>query len=300
MFVFGDSFSETYFDLFGPLPSEANSLGNSNNTKPIWVDYLTSQYLKSPPRIYSLARGGSVIDSQLVKNTFGTSLTHQIHADFLPLYASSSPTVHWDSSNTLFTIWLGINDMVLAADASLRAPLDAIFASYRASLETLYDAGARNFLLMNVPPIHHVYEMKYDTKPLKSDIHWFNKHLLQLRQDFMRAHSADPEPITTALYFDVHELWTQVIVVPQSFPQTRQLKETKKYCLAYLLDETPGDGEDVYDESCKGRLSEYFWQNLHVTAKVHEVTAAILADDCLGGGGGGGAELGRRPKGYCS
>lgn len=294
-FVFGDSFSETNFDIYGEQPSDTRPLGNSNNKKPVWVDYLSSKYTTPSLRTFNFARGGSVIDGQLVQNTVGTSLDHQIHRDFLPLYSSANPTptpsspvaAHWAANTTLFTLWFGINDVVLSADASIHAPLDAIFTSYRASLEALHLGGARNFLFLNVPPVHHVYKMKYDTADLQADIHWFNKRLLLLRQDFLRAHA---DTVQAALYLDVHELWTQVISAPQSFALTRELMNTKTYCLAYLLDDTQGEGADVFDESCKWPLSSYFWQNLHVTAKVQEITAATLVADCLG----------TTPKGYCS
>jgi len=288
-FIFGDSFSDTEFDIYAEQPNDIHLLGNRHNIKPIWVDYLVS---KTPFHTLNFARGGSVVDSKLVKNTFGTSLHHQITNDFLPLYTnstnSSRPAPPWDPSTTLFTFWFGINDVVLSADASIHAPLDSIMTSYRASLETLYSAGARNFLFLNVPPIHHVYNTKYDITDMKTDIYRFNKRLLSLRSDFMRDHAAD---ITSALYLDIHELWTQAITAPISFEETKDIMNTKSYCLAYLLDQTPGDGGNVFDNGCEWPLNQYFWQNLHVTSKVHELTASVMWADCLEEG---------LPRRYCS
>jgi len=293
-FIFGDSFSSTEFDIYGEQPNDPYPLGNSHNVKPVWVDYLTSKHhsQQSPLYTINLAREGSVVDQQLVKNTIGTSLHHQITNDFLPLYTNSTNSSRiaapWNPSTTLFTFWFGINDIVLSSDASVHAPLDSIMASYRASLEYLHDAGVRNFLFLNVPPIHHVYTTNYDTTDMKTDIYRFNKRLLSLRSDFMRDHATD---ITSALYLDVHELWTQAIKTPTAFEETKDIMNTQSYCLAYLLDQTPGDGANVLDKGCEWPLDQYFWQNLHVTSRVHELTAAVMWADCLEEG---------MPRGYCS
>jgi len=292
-FIFGDSFSDTEFDIYGEQPNDIHLLGNSHNVKPVWVDYLTSKYhTQSPLHTLNFARGGSVVDSKLVKNTIGTSLYHQIRNDFIPLYTntinSSRLAAPWDPSTTLFTVWFGINDVVLSSDAAIHAPLDSIMTSYRVSLETLYNAGARNFLFLNVPPIHHVYDTKYDTTDMKTDIYRFNKRLLTLRLEFMRDHAVD---ITSALYLDIHELWTQAIKTPNAFEETKDVMNTQSYCLAYLLDQTPGDGENVFDKGCEWPLKQYFWQNLHVTSRVHELTAAVMWSDCLEEG---------MPRRYCS
>lgn len=120
---------------------------------------------------------------------------------------------------------------------------------------------------------------------MRSDIESFNARLLSLRMHFQRAH-----PEISMWLFDVHELYHQVIRNPTAYEQTAQLRNVTDVCGDYLMDNTAGD---VYAADCKFPLSQYFWQNLHTTPAVHNLTAALIAQDCLG-------PKETSPSGYCS
>jgi hypothetical protein len=100
------------------LPAVGNPLGNP--TYPgwtatggeNWVDYVTTQYNKSLVLTYNYAYGGATIDAALVPPYTSTvkSLTDQVN-QFLSGAGKKPAATPWTSSNSLFSIWIGINDI---------------------------------------------------------------------------------------------------------------------------------------------------------------------------------------------
>ncbi|KAK2464398.1 hypothetical protein APHAL10511_003546 [Amanita phalloides] len=117
-FSLGDSYTATGFDPSGILPSIGNPLGNppypgSTATRGAnWVDYLTTTYNESLIFTYNLAYGGATIDSKLVKPYLPTvkSLTDQVN-EYMASFSDHPASVPWKTRNTLFSIWIGINDI---------------------------------------------------------------------------------------------------------------------------------------------------------------------------------------------
>ena len=77
-----------------------------------WVDAVTTAYNKSLILTYNLAHSGATIDANLVKPYTATvkSLTDQVN-QFLTSYADEPASAPWSSENTLFSVWIGINDI---------------------------------------------------------------------------------------------------------------------------------------------------------------------------------------------
>ena len=69
-------------------------------------------YNKSLILTYNLAYGGATIDANLVKPYLPTvkSLTDQVN-QFLDSYADKPASAPWSGENTLFSVWIGINDI---------------------------------------------------------------------------------------------------------------------------------------------------------------------------------------------
>lgn len=69
-------------------------------------------YNKSLVLTYNLAFGGATIDSKLVTPYVPTvkSLTDQVN-QFLATYSEKPASAPWRSENTLFSVWIGINDI---------------------------------------------------------------------------------------------------------------------------------------------------------------------------------------------
>jgi len=160
-FSFGDSYSQTGFNVTGTLPSAGNPLGNppypgyTATGGPNYVDFVTVQYNKSLILNYNFAYGGATIDASLVTPYEPTvlSLTDQVN-EYLNSIASKPASTHWTSSDTLFSIWIGINDIGNSYYAGGGSAFNTeLMDAYFALVQKLYTSGARNFLFINVPPI---------------------------------------------------------------------------------------------------------------------------------------------------
>lgn len=113
---------------------------------------------------------------------------HQVSDDFLPTYGNAS-SGNWSAGTTLFIAFFGVNDVNLVLPIkNSSAYLDKIFVSYGESIEKvcrellqdldivdffcvkLYKAGARNFLLLDEPPMDLAPKALPGLKPLIADV----------------------------------------------------------------------------------------------------------------------------------
>ena len=77
-----------------------------------WVDVDTMVYNKSLVLTYNYAYGGATINASLVQPYEPTvlSLIDQVN-EFMGQAASKPAFAPWTSSNALFSVWIGINDI---------------------------------------------------------------------------------------------------------------------------------------------------------------------------------------------
>lgn len=72
--------------------------------------------------------------------------------EFSDSIASHPSTTPWTSDNTLFGVWMGVNDVGNTYyESNVTDILDAVMVKYFEQLQILYDAGGRNFVLLSVP-----------------------------------------------------------------------------------------------------------------------------------------------------
>ncbi|KAM7199128.1 putative endoglucanase type F [Rhypophila sp. PSN 637] len=167
--AFGDSYSQTGFNINSTKPSASNPLGNpplpgwTASGGYNWIGFLASpnhNFSSSNPNTplltYNFAYGGATTDASLVTPYAPTVLSFidQV-AQFSGSIASKPNYAPWTSENTLFGVWIGVNDVGnswwLADYDQL---VERIMDSYFGQIRVLYEAGARKFLVLSVPPIH--------------------------------------------------------------------------------------------------------------------------------------------------
>ncbi|KAH8800373.1 hypothetical protein F5884DRAFT_891306 [Xylogone sp. PMI_703] len=292
-FVSGDSYTTTTFNFTTsrpPSPSQplgtfpgATSADGEN-----WVDYLTVTYNASLFLSYNLAFGGATLDGGLVPTNPSTilSVKQQITGEFIPGYVSprSAPSApNWAGRNTLFLIFIGINDVgnTYTRGTSFTTSLnEQIFSEYAGLVTQLYSVGARNFVFLNVPTIDRspgtvargaaIAEME------KVDIVQWNQMLVKLA-DATKANHSD----TNVWVFDNNALFTEVLNNKDTFPETAGLKNITDFCAAY---ENGTPTPDFFDTSCGVPVNEYFWLNsLHIRPPMHQVIAQVLSRELLAG-----------------
>ncbi|KIK60905.1 carbohydrate esterase family 16 protein, partial [Collybiopsis luxurians FD-317 M1] len=194
----GDSYTQTAFNPSSTPPQIGQPLGNppypggTTTGGPNWIDFETTAYNESLILTWNYAYGGATIDASLAPPYTPTvlSLTDQVN-EFLNGTAARPASAPWTSANSLFSIWIGINDLSWSwwqtgdRDAYDDTLLDAEFAL----VQKLYNVGARNFLFINVPPVERSpYFMSLDPNNQTSSIlhaliQDFNTKLAQRAQD---------------------------------------------------------------------------------------------------------------------
>lgn len=140
-------------------PSASNPLGNpaypgwTASGGANWVGYLAKEYNASLLYSYNFAYGGATVNASLVKPYQSTvkSFIDQV-GQFSSSIASHPSYAPWTAENSLFAIWLGVNDVGNSYyQEDVQTLLPKIMDSYFGQVQILYNAGARNFALLNVP-----------------------------------------------------------------------------------------------------------------------------------------------------
>lgn len=284
-FIFGDSYTSTGFNDTLTQPSAGNPYGNpmypgyTSSDGPNWIDYLTVQYNASLLLTYNLAYGGATVDSNLVAPYEPTvlSMVQQVEDEYVPNYSGSPAIAPWVSNDTLFAVFIGINDVTNSYYEGVPATTTIntqVFQVYSSLVQTMYDSGARNFLFLNVPPEEKspLLKAKGATAVAQeaADLAAFNTGIANLASTLKSNHTD-----TNVFTFDTNALFNHVLGDPNSFSQTSIYKNMTDYCVAY---ENGTSAMDTLDPSCGIPVNEYFWLNtLHVTYPMHEVLAQEVA-----------------------
>jgi len=243
LFVFGDSYTQTGFDINGTQPSASNPFGNpaypgyTSSNGPNWVGFLSTTYNASDLLTYNMAYGGATVDSDLVTPYAPTviSMKNQVRTEFLPVYGSHPTNAPWTSSSSLFAFFIGINDIGNSWWLNNATLYDTIFSVYADLLNDVYETGARNFLFLSVPPVNLApltlnqddggYAVENEGKVI---LDW-NKRLREMVDTFQANHTG-----TKVFVHDTWGLFSKVIEDPASYEQTAGLKNVTGYCAAYM------------------------------------------------------------------
>ncbi|KAL0572462.1 hypothetical protein V5O48_009502 [Marasmius crinis-equi] len=237
-FSFGDSYTQTGFDISSTLPTAGNPFGNppypgwTSSGGPNWVGYDTVTYNKSLLLTYNFAYGGATIDANLVVpyDPSVKSLTDQINS-FVSWNSGAGKSV-WNSANTLFSIWIGINDL---GNSYYQSGDRSAFS------DTLLNAEFALVQKLMVP------QGTTATTLLGSVINTFNSKLAAKASSFASAHSG----VKTYIY-DSYAGFSKILDNPQAY--------------GFRDNTTYGDAADL------------FWYNdLHPTQYVHKYIAQDVA-----------------------
>ncbi|KAI4845835.1 hypothetical protein E4T44_05406 [Aureobasidium sp. EXF-8845] len=281
IFAFGDSYTTTGFNVSLTQPGPGNPLGNptypgyTSSNGPNYIDYLTTTYNKSFIETVNLAFGGAPVDSTLVAPYLPTvlSVKEQVQKEYLPIYASHFSPVPWTSDDTLFTIFIGINDIGNSYASQNATLLPTIFTEFSGLVDQLYTSGARNFLFLNVPPVDQSPLTKSAGSSAQAleanDIADWNNRVNSLSKSLTKKHND-----ATSFVFNTHKVFSRVIEHPCAYPQTCPYKNTTEFCTAYQ-NGTPTPIS--FDPECGVPVDEYLWLNsLHPTFRMHEAIAAQI------------------------
>lgn len=87
--------------------------GDTNAGGPVWVDFDTTVYNASLVLTYNYAYGGATIDATIVPPPQGPSIRSLVDQvdEFMGGPAGRPASAPWTSSDALFSVWIGINDI---------------------------------------------------------------------------------------------------------------------------------------------------------------------------------------------
>ncbi|KAL8916980.1 MAG: hypothetical protein Q9208_008235 [Pyrenodesmia sp. 3 TL-2023] len=333
LFVFGASYTATGFHWLEEQPSPQHPLGNhlrgtTSSNGPNFITYLTTTFNASQILTYNFAYPGAQLDydataAHKTEPMPRNDMKAQVNHGFEPSYTRRlhPPYATWSGGSTLFISFFGINDIQAYYDrhhpfspVAAAETTDRAMASYAARLDTLYRTGARNFLLVNSPPMDQMPFFTLNATrtgygpdsltpairaarraAVKETVALWNARFPSLVAGFKQQH-----PDATLFWYDAHALFSDMLSQPavtDGYTGTyglRPITHLTRSCEWYT--KLDGKGNDMYlgaddldDPRCGGSVGSYFWLNgLHVTWPVHKVMAGRMAEGLRRGGAVGG------------
>ncbi|KAG2150694.1 carbohydrate esterase family 16 protein [Suillus bovinus] len=276
LFVFGDSYSADGYDVSAGINSQVPGYTSSNGQN--WVQFLTGTYNQKAVKTFDLAYGGATIDAALVPAYQSTvrSVVDQV-AQFNEYLAPKPAGAKWDSTNSLFAVWIGINDIGNSeswTNITQAKFYGTLMNRLFSQVEDLYSKGARSFLFLTVPPMNraplYIEQGHQAAAKIGINIAEYNKQLTQSVRTFKSKHpdvdtvTVDTQPIFNVLL----DNW-----------QTFGFVNFTGYCKAY----ENGTPTATYQVEGCAPVSNYFWLNsLHPLFTVHNILAQSISS-ALGG-----------------
>jgi len=187
-------------------------------------------YMKRPLLVYDYAKGGDTV----------TGVRHQIQSKFLPNVGQKPDWASWSSDKSLFITWIGINDCAFSREHA--SNLKSLFSVQ----EELYDSGARNFLFIDVPPIHRspaVPKHREDSTAFDN----FNSGLNEAASTFATKH-----PEITVMLFSASATFNSFLDNPEDY--------------------------GFRDRDCRRAGGRIWVDSLHPTSAVHDCVAKDLTE----------------------
>ncbi|KAH6892377.1 hypothetical protein B0T10DRAFT_605130 [Thelonectria olida] len=201
LITFGDSYSQTGFDVNGEHPSATNPIGNpafpgwTASGGINWIGSLAAEHNASLTLAYNFAYGGATVDADIVAPYTNTVLSMIDQVDiFLDSVGKRPDYAPWTASNALVGVWMGVNDVGNSYyQANATGILDSAVSRYFELLQALCDTGLRKFVLLSVPPTNltplMLQQGSASNALLVSSIKHFNKLLSSRLKDFKAANN---------------------------------------------------------------------------------------------------------------
>ncbi|MEM1170478.1 MAG: SGNH/GDSL hydrolase family protein [Cyanobacteria bacterium P01_H01_bin.35] len=274
MFVFGDSLLDTgnAFSLTGGLAPDSRYFDGRFSNGPIWIDFLASSLDLDPtafstgtvfPDGANYAIGGARSDNSNSINPLLRGLEQQLENFIDPLLAADQSA----NSDALYTLWVGANDYLSGTSPNP----DTTVNNITDGIEALYNLGARNFLIPNLPslgstPLATFIDISDTLNQLT------NEHNQRLELAIAELDQSLSGANITLL--DVNSILDEIIENPSQFGFTNVTDSWSNtvstfFCPDFFL------GANGSVESCNVDFpdpDEYlFWDPIHPTTVAHEI-----------------------------
>ncbi|KAF4821137.1 Acetylesterase [Colletotrichum siamense] len=238
---------------------------------PNWIEELTGCKEGLPRdceiQLWNFAFAGADVSTTFVPLHHDYTISFQNQVSQWDEYGKS--VINADTNSSLVASFIGINDINDMANfqfpvqnlTSFEELYTAVIAEQFEALETIYEAGYRSYLFLNLPPLDKTPAAQSDPtrKPNTTMIKTFNDVLDQTAKAFTETH-----PGATALVFDTYTWLTYVFDNAATFGITN----TTSFCPKY----NAWDIATNYASYGCQPIGEYFWYNSgHITYTVSQL-----------------------------
>jgi phospholipase/lecithinase/hemolysin len=263
MVVFGDSLSDVgnlQAEWFINTPGPYYWNGRFSNG-PVYAETVMTG-LGLPALDHSSA-GGTDYAYGGAKTT-GTSWPDSIFVSDVDDEVSSYLSSFTPNASTLYVVLAGANDL-LQGQTNMSVPVNSL----QTSINSLISKGARNFLVINLPPLGDT--PRYNKTA--SDMSTYNARSQQYNSALaaMVASTHTSHPTTTFYQYDLTALFNQALANPALFGLVNTTNSS-----------APGlePGDTSYDTSQEvPNPNQYlFWDDVHPTANVHAILGRRVLD----------------------
>ncbi|KAI0373068.1 hypothetical protein BV20DRAFT_938785 [Pilatotrama ljubarskyi] len=273
LFTFGDSYTTDGFNISAGVDSPVPGFTSSNG--PNWVQFLGGTYNVTDTKVFNLASGGATIDAALVAPFEPTvlSIVDQV-TQFHEILAPKPAGARWNSSNSLFAFWIGINDVgnsfgwtnVSSQSDFHRVLMNRLFSQ----VEILYQDGARSFLFLTVPPTNRapllIEQGPQAVAKITSALADYNSQLTARVRAFQASHRG----LDQVTVFDTRPIFNMLLDNARAFG----FVNSTGFCEAYQN----GTPETTTQVPGCAPVSSYFWLNsLHPLFTVHNILAHAIS-----------------------
>ncbi|GAA5890431.1 hypothetical protein JCM8208_004871 [Rhodotorula glutinis] len=275
LFSFGDSYSTVGYkpqDGLLPLPGVGGTTSGGYN----WVQYLAFMQNAS---YFDFAQSAATVNNSIIHNNRGeTPPSFDIQlATFEEYFAGGEPEIPWTSDKSLFTVFFGINDIgftVLQDSHNASEIVPRIVESYETSVSQLYARGARQFLLLLMPPTYRTPYIKSfgaeTVAKFNSTIDLYVSTLTTAVADLTTRY-----PDATFVTYDTAPMFNSIL--DDAAAHGFSISSTS--CWAYWNKHDP----DLDLPSCEAPLADYVWMDdYHPTWGVHALVAEDIAKTLTG------------------
>ncbi|KAI0093767.1 hypothetical protein BDY19DRAFT_918812 [Irpex rosettiformis] len=276
LFTFGDSYTTDGFNISAGVDSPVPGFTSSNG--PNWVQALGGTYNITSTKVFNLASGGATIDSNLVQPYLPTVLSIVDQVEQFEQFLSNKPAgVQWNSSNSLFALWIGINDVGnsyawpnISSSAQQHQFHKTLMTTLFSQVEKLYVSGARSFLFLTVPPTNRapliLQQGSEAVAKISAALDDYNAQLA-LNVKSLQAKHRDLGQVSL---FDTRPIFNTLL----DNAKTLGFVNATGFCDAYQ-NGTPDTNTQI--APC-APVSSYFWLNtLHPLFTVHNILAHAIA-----------------------
>ncbi|KAI0259162.1 hypothetical protein BC834DRAFT_642901 [Gloeopeniophorella convolvens] len=272
LFTLGDSYTTDGFNISAGVDSPVPGFTSSNG--PNWVNFLGDTYNVTDTKVFNLASGGATIDAKLVTPFEPTvlSIVDQV-AQFQEFLASKPAGAQWNSDNSLFAFWIGINDVGNSfgwTNVTQSGFHQVLMKRLFGQVELLFEAGARSFLFLTVPPTNRapliIEQGKTAVSEITSALADYNNQL----EENVRAFKASHPQLDQVNVFDTRPIFNTLLDNAASFG----FVNATGFCDAYQN----GTPEPTTQVAGCAPVSSYFWLNtLHPLFTVHNTLAHAIS-----------------------